>query len=165
MFISWMLIMPSFQKSLIVEQFRWNYLNSLGLLVFIRWIVIYRMDNAIHLLNNRNLIYSKSFTILALLTRVSVRFWTAQYFFSGLFCLVECKKKKALNAIVLNDNLPSSGDCKKLQNLASSFCIYWHQVKETWFHPIHVDWTWSGCSVNTFSVFFFSPSPTVFGRI
>ena len=44
-----MLIMPSFQKSLTVEQFPWNYLNSLGLLVFIPWIVIYRMDNAIHL--------------------------------------------------------------------------------------------------------------------
>ena len=68
MFISWMLIMPSFQKSLILEQFPCNYLNSLGLLVFIRWIVIYRMDNAIHLLNNWGLIYSKSFTIFALLT-------------------------------------------------------------------------------------------------
>ena len=28
MFISWMLIMPSFQKSLIVEQFQGNYLNK-----------------------------------------------------------------------------------------------------------------------------------------
>ena len=27
MFISWMLIMPSFKKSLIVEQFQGNYLN------------------------------------------------------------------------------------------------------------------------------------------
>ena len=29
MFISWMLIMPSFQKSLIVEQFQWNYLKPM----------------------------------------------------------------------------------------------------------------------------------------
>ena len=28
MFISWMLIMPSFQKSLIVEQFQGNYLKQ-----------------------------------------------------------------------------------------------------------------------------------------
>ena len=29
MFISWMLIMPSFQKSLIAEQFQGNYLKQL----------------------------------------------------------------------------------------------------------------------------------------
>ena len=29
MFISWMLIMPSFKKSLIVEQFQGNYLKTL----------------------------------------------------------------------------------------------------------------------------------------
>ena len=37
MFISWMLIIPSFQKSLIVEQFQGNYLKS--------WILHYAIKN------------------------------------------------------------------------------------------------------------------------
>ena len=42
-----MFIMPSFKKSLIVEQFLGNYLN--------RWIAIYPVDSAIQLSNNRGL--------------------------------------------------------------------------------------------------------------
>ena len=34
MFISWMLVMPSFQKSLVVEQFQGNYLNNSGIDLF-----------------------------------------------------------------------------------------------------------------------------------
>ena len=89
--------------------------------------------NAFHLLNNRGLadllqiLYN-----IGSLNKSFCKVLNCTILFQRALLLGRMRKKKlALNAIVLNDNLPSGGDCKKLQNLASSFCIYWHQVKET----------------------------------